>query len=155
MRLPEPSFEQRGPRIKTRTASVKVKLNSPLVSFPSFLGESFFLVSSSAFHLILLRLSGQILELRWNSHIGLTGRHVCWTNPTNITFLLNNVRILLGEVLYWSHLEVKGLQVKNGVQCHRFWTIFVASFSNFRLLQVIFATRGREEGDSEGSMEDI
>ena len=39
-----------------------------------------------------------------------------------------------------------------------FRTIIVVSFSNFRLLQVVFVIRGgggREGGDSEGSMEDI
>ena len=37
-----------------------------------------------------------------------------------------------------------------------FRTIIVVSFSNFRLLQVVFVIRGwGERGDSEGSMEDI
>ena len=38
-----------------------------------------------------------------------------------------------------------------------FRTIIVVSFSNFRLLQVVFVIRGggRKGGDSEGSMEDI
>ena len=36
-----------------------------------------------------------------------------------------------------------------------FRTIIVVSFSNFRLLQVVFVIRGGGRGDSEGCMEDI